>query len=101
MSSQLKGNHPGSSPIPNECLGCLTGGGHKGNVSYNWKKEMNLTVGGTFELKTHGSGVQSFTVPSGGGTLVIECIGTGPTRIYMKGVMKIVKRTVEGGFPDG
>ena len=39
--------HIGSSPIPNNCLGCLCGGGSHENPNYNFSRTYNFTSRGT------------------------------------------------------
>jgi hypothetical protein len=67
--------HSGTSPVPNNCLGCLCGGGSHGNPNYSFYNEMDTIYGGSIHLKTRGGGLQTCLISTGGGTIIFEARG--------------------------
>ena len=59
--------HVGNFPFPNNCLGCLCGGGSHSNPNYNFESTYNFTSGGRLILKTQGGGEKQCTIPPQGG----------------------------------
>src|SRR5690606_20400241 len=75
MKSGLTGPKHEEASKPNKlCLGCLTGGGHDNNSSYNYRSEFQATSGGTIDYAFHADGNQPHTcqVPQQGGKVIVE-----------------------------
>jgi len=87
--------HTGDEPFPNNCLGCLCGGGSHGDANYNFERTYNFASGGTIYLKTKGSGEQACQIPSTGGTVIFKAIGNTATL-----TLKYVKITRESYFEE-
>ncbi|KLL04969.1 MAG: hypothetical protein MRERV_8c056 [Mycoplasmataceae bacterium RV_VA103A] len=91
--------HVSSSPFPNNCLGCLCGGGSHGNANYSFSRTYNFSSGGRVYLKTRGSGEQMITIPEGGGTIIFEAHGNTATLTLEK--TETVSRHISGEPPEG
>ena len=80
LYQQLKAGLPGSKheDYRRLCLGCLTEGGHKNILSYNYYGEAKLTKGGTIEyaVTANGNKRQTCEIPEEGGLLVVNINST-------------------------
>lgn len=91
LYQQMKNGLPGSKheepSKPNKlCLGCLTGGGHSNNPSYNYRGEFQASKGGAIDSAFHADGNQPHTcqVPEQGGKVIVEINSTTGGSIWVE-----------------